>query len=568
MWELRPADPAAVARLAGARGVSPLMARLLALRGIEDTQAAERFLHPRLEHLRPPGEMAGLPAAAERLCQALSAGQRIGVFGDYDVDGVTSATIVADYLGRAGGEVVRRVARRDEGYGFGEAQALELLEQGCAVLVLTDCGTSDHDAVGIAAARGVAVLAVDHHRVATGAWPGTVLVNPHRQDCGFPFKGLCSAGLAFYLVASLRRVLEARGMLAPDPRQSLDLVALGTLADVAPLTEENRILVHRGLQQLGCTQRPGLRALLHRCDLGGKEVSAEHVLWRLAPRLNAPGRLGDASVALGCLSATDEAQGAQLAEQCDQLNEQRKALQKRVHDEARKAVGAGPERAFVLAAGDGWHPGVVGIVAAKLVDEFGCPAGVVALEGETGRGSARSVKGVDLFSLLQGCSDKLVRFGGHAAAAGFTVARDQIGELRESLDLATRPKLASMPERMLQVDGVLELETITERLCEELSCLAPHGAGNPAPVFAAHNVKVESARKVGADHVALVISDNSASRPAIGFGMLSRAPRPGDRIEVAFVPEMSEYHRGGPRLRLIDLAPADTGSAPQGDGAS
>ena len=247
--------------------------------------------------------------------------------------------------------------------------------------------------------------------------------------------------------------------------------------------------------------------------------------------------------------------------ECHEANERRKAIQQQVLEQARQQLDDNDERAFVLVAGEGWHPGVVGIVAAKLADEHGCPAAAVALEGETGRGSARSVEGVDLFSVLGRCGDLMLRFGGHAAAAGFTVARAQVASLREALDRAVRDEVPIPPARRLVVDGVVALAEVDESLCEQIDRLAPHGEGNPHPVFAASQVRVENVRPVGVDHVALVISQGGASRPAIGFRMLSRAPRVGDEIDVAFVPEISEYQGGALRLRLSDLKPAGQGIA-------
>ncbi|PID38652.1 MAG: hypothetical protein CSB49_04505, partial [Proteobacteria bacterium] len=286
LWTLKPADDARATALARELSLPIAMMRVLVARGVDELETVKAYLEPRLGQLTNPAAMAALSQALDRLMEAFEAGQHIGVFGDYDVDGVSSAAMVGDYLKRCGANVTLRVARRDEGYGFHVSQAQELIDQGVQLLVLTDTGTHDVEAVGHAQQVGVDVIALDHHRVGELSWPGFALVNPHRPDCAFPYKGLCAAGLAFYVMAALRRRLEARGREAVDPRENLDLVALATLADVAPLDGDNRILVAHGLRGLERTERPGLRELLRLCDLKGRRPTAEDVGWRLGPRFS------------------------------------------------------------------------------------------------------------------------------------------------------------------------------------------------------------------------------------------------------------------------------------------
>lgn len=556
-WRERVVDAEAVRLICNELDLSPLMARILVARGLQDPQAARKFLDPRLGDLEPPDRMAGLSVAADRLGRAVLDGEMIGIFGDYDVDGISSSALLGDYLRRSGAQISLRVATRQEGYGFGIDQARELANRGCSLLVLVDCGSSDHEAVNAASDAGVDVLAVDHHQITRGSWPGLALVNPQRPDCEFPFKDLTTVGLCFYLVARLRRYLERHDHKAPDPRECLDLVALGTIADVAPLVGQNRILVSRGLIQLGRTRRPGLRELMRLCNMTwGKMPSSDEVGWRLGPRLNAPGRLGDAAVSLDCLWLDDEKQGILQARQCDALNEERRAIQARVQREALGSAQAQADRglSFILASKDEWHPGVIGIVASSLVTAFRRPAAVISMQDGEGKGSARSVPGVDLVQLLQPCSDLLIRFGGHAAAAGFSVAAEQLDALHQRLDQLTVDRLAGVEEQPLEVDGRLDLDRVDRALCQGLQKLAPFGCGNPEPVFVTSGVEVKNVQVVGRDHLALDLSDKGADRPAIGFGMLDDRPRCGQRIEVAFVPEIDEY-RDRVRLRLVDLWP-------------
>lgn len=537
--------------------MSRALARTLVTRGFDGVESAREFLEPRLKNLTPPVAMADLDKAIQRIFVAICGGQLIGVFGDYDVDGVTSAALIGDYLTRCGANVTLRVARRDEGYGFGVAQADELLQRGIGLLIVADCGTSDHDAVRHVQHGGVDVIALDHHRVKESAFAGFALVNPQRPDCGFADKGLCSAGLSFYAMAALRRKLEAAGRTAVDPRDNLDLVALATIADVAPLSANNRTLVARGLERLARTDRPGLLELLRLCEIEGRVPTTEDVGWRLAPRLNAPGRLGDASIALQCLFQRDQEQAVRYARECDALNLERREIQQKMLEQAREQVERRGQSSFVVVAQKEWHPGVIGIVAGRLCDEFERPAAVIALEGQLGRGSARSVDGVDLFSLLSTCSQHLVRYGGHAAAAGFTVETARVDALAEALAAATAPLLQQREVSKLAVDAELELAEIDFDFCRDLARLGPHGEKNEAPVFAATMVHVEMARLMGDKHIRLAIRQGNAVRQAVGFRMSDRLPDVGQKIDVAFVPEID--HFGGPHVRLRLVALEDGG---------
>jgi single-stranded-DNA-specific exonuclease len=563
-WTLRPADEARATALARELELPRPMARVLVARGFGQLEAAQGYLEPRLGQLTNPASMAALQKALDRLMEAFEAGQPIGVFGDYDVDGVSSSAMVGDYLRRCGAEVSLRVARRDEGYGFHVSQAQELIDRGVQLLVLTDTGTHDVEAVAHAQQAGVDVIALDHHRVGELDWPGFALVNPHRPDCAFPYKGLCAAGLAFYVMAALRRRLEAEGRAAVDPRENLDLVALATLADVAPLDGDNRILVAHGLRGLERTERPGLKELLRLCDLKGRRPTAMDVGWRLGPRLNAPGRLGDASVSLDCLAQRDERAAVESARRCDTLNEQRKDIQRKILDAARAQAEQQGDAPFLLVADEDWHPGVIGIVAGRLSEEFDRPAAVVALEGDTGRASARSVEGVDLFAVLSRCRELMVRYGGHAAAAGFTVERSQLEPLRGALAEAAAQALAERPAPSLMLDAELSLAEIDFGFCRQVARLGPHGEGNPTPLFVTRSARVESAQIVGADHLRLALRQDRAVRQAIGFGLAEAKPPIGSLVDVAYAAEIDHY-QGVDRLRLrlvaLSLASSSDGES-------
>jgi single-stranded-DNA-specific exonuclease len=585
-WEVLPAHPGADA-LARELGVSPTLAALLAGRGLADPAAALRYLGPRLADLTPPDTMAGLRAAVDLLCAALRGGRRIGVFGDYDVDGVSSATLLGSFLRDCGADVVIRVGRRESGYGLTEADAAAMAERGCDLVVACDCGTSDAAAVGLLRERGLEVVVVDHHQVPATPVPASALVNPQQPGCRFPFKGLASVGLVFYLCATLRTALRAArhrfpprvvtpGMAAaapladdgPDPRDGLDLVAVGTIADLAPLTGDNRILVKHGLRMLGRTSHPGLKALAEISGASGESFRAEDVAFRIAPRLNAPGRLGDADAALGVLLETDPRRARALASECDAANRTRQRLQEAVYEEAVAAVEAhGPGAPLAFAAGQGWHPGVVGIVAAKLVERCGLPAVVIALEGSVGRGSARTVPGFHLYEALSRCAAHLVRFGGHAAAAGMTVETARLDELRAALEAEARRAFPDgPPAAALRVEARLPLAALTRDLCREVAGLEPFGHSNPEPVFCSLGLRVTEQRLVGErqDHLALTLVGDGAEARAIGFRMADRAPGVGAVVDVAFTPEPDDWRgQGAVQLRLKDLRPGGPGDAPR-----
>ena len=575
-WTIRRVDGGAVSQLATALGVRPVTARCLAGRGIVDPLLARSYLEPRLAELRPPSGLAGLSRAVERVCRAVCAGERIGCFGDYDVDGVTTAALITGFLRRLGAPATARVARRDAGYGFGEADVRHFADQGCTLVVTGDCGTSDEASIRAAAALGIDVIVIDHHTVpaATGAddgdeagagHPAFALINPLRADSTFPFRGMASVGLAFYVMQRVRTRLRELGFFAarrePDLREWLDLVALGTIADLVPLAGENRILTHWGLRCLDERRRPGLMALLARAGVGMDQPVDERVVgWKLGPRLNAPGRLGDAGPALALLLAEDRAAAEAAADALERANGERRAEQERVIAEALASLGSSDPGPAVVVAGTGWPSGVVGIVAARLVEVYRRPAFVIAIDPATGvgRGSARTAGDVNLYQALERSAAHLMRFGGHAAAAGLTVAADQVDALREALwsAVSRRGEAAAVDPA---ADAQVELGEVDERLADELGKLAPFGKENEQPVLVGRGLRVRDSRRVGdGSHLKLVLEgQGGVVRGAIGFGLGEQDPGPGAAIDCAFNAGISTW-RGGRSVELTirELAPA------------
>lgn len=545
------------------------------------------------------------------------------MFGDYDVDGVTTAALLTSFFRAAGGEVCVAVARRDAGYGFQPAAAADLAKQGCTVIVTGDCGTSDLAALAAASALGIDVIVVDHHTVpsAETPHPSFSLVNPFRADSTFPFRGMASVGLAFYVAAAVRTELRDRGHFRttrePDVRELLDLVALGTIADLVPLQGENRILTSLGLRRLRRTEqmRPGIAALLAAAHVPeDRDVDERMIAWKIAPRINAPGRLGAAEPSLALLLADAETAGAR-AQALEEANKERRGIQDRVLAEAlemiernggpppadgiafAKGSGAfkndivlGPDAAAIVVAGEGWPSGVVGIVAAKLVDKYQRPAFVVGIDPETGlgRGSARTAGGIDLYRALgdawreanlasftaaaaassatPSTTAAAWRFGGHAAAAGFTIGREAMAALADALG-ASCAKLAegSGPKQSgREIDAEVRLGDVDERLAQELAGLGPFGQANPAPLLVTRNARVTQVRRVGdGSHLKLTLEDGNASgerspaiRSAIGFGLGEREVEVGMMLDLAFLPTVSTWQgRRSAELELHDFAP-------------
>jgi single-stranded-DNA-specific exonuclease len=568
---LRRVDETIVSKLAGALRVRPATARCLVGRGVTEPREAQGFIDPRLAALRPPVGLAGLARAVGRLADAIAADQRIGVFGDYDVDGVTTAALLTSFLRAAGGTVEVAVARRDAGYGFTPEAAADFAARGCAVVVTGDCGTSDVDAIAAAAALGIDVIVIDHHTVPVTSvdcpHPAFALVNPYRADSTFPFRGMASVGLAFYVAAAVRTELRERrhferaARCEPDVRELLDLVALGTIADLVPLASENRILTALGLRRLQSRARPGVAALLAAAGVSDeREIDARTVAWKLAPRINAPGRLGAAQPSLALLLA-DAGSATERAQALEDANTERRAIQDRVMTDALALLGDRDPGPAVVIAGEGWPAGVVGIVAAKLVDRYQRPAFVVGIDPETGcgRGSARTAGGVNLYRALCEAAPWLDRYGGHAAAAGFTVRREAIAALAESLAGACA-KLAAGSGPVSagrDVDAEVRLAAVDERLAQELAGLGPFGQDNPSPVLVTRNVRVSAVRRVGdGSHLKLTLEDDRATtRTAIGFGLGDREVDVGARLDLAFLPTVSTWQgRRSAELELSDLA--------------
>lgn len=542
--------------------VHPAVVELMVGRGIEELDDQRQLLAPRLRELSRPDGMAGYAAAVELLTHARARGWRVGMFGDYDVDGVTTTTILTTFLECLGVEIVAKVASREGGYGFGLAAAKQLHEAGVDLVLTGDCGTSDHEALAWLRARGIQTVVIDHHQVPETMPPATALINPHQAGCAFPFKGLCSAGVGFYLAAGVRSAIakaepSARAQL-PDPRAWLDLVALGTVCDMMPLVGDNRILVRAGLQVMDRRQRPGVRELLARARVPtDHELDEQHLGFMLGPRINAPGRLGSAEPSLDLLRARSGAEAAALAHKVDMFNSRRRSLQDRIVGEALELLAEDPRtpaRNGIVVAREAWAPGIVGIAAAGIVERYGRPTLVIGVEPNSGeaRGSARTAGGVDVRAALHACADLLRRYGGHKAAAGVSLDAANIPELVERFDAACGEQLGEEAGRdPIDVhDGELALEDIDLELIGAIESLGPYGVGFERPCYLCAGAEIVRRRVLKDRHLALTLRQGKHQRDAIAFRKAEFEAERGDTVGCLFTPSRNRYG-GRDRPQLI-----------------
>jgi single-stranded-DNA-specific exonuclease len=560
-WLIPEARTEAEARLRSELAVSALLARLLVNRGLTDPVAAATFLSARLsEHLRSPMLFRDMPRAAERVVAALCRGEGIGIHGDYDVDGISGSAVLIRFFRALGVEPALYIPHRlREGYGLNEQGVCALAGAGVRVMITVDCGGVSHREIELARRRGIDVIVCDHHQVADTPLPACAVLNPIASDAGFPFSGLCGAGVAFYLALGVRmRLREAGASVLPDLRRSLDLVALGTIADLVPIVEENRVLVKYGLRELTRSEQPGLRAL--KTVSGVAEVNTGTVGFRLAPRLNAGGRLADARRSVELLTTGDAARAGELAASLDEENRARQALEREIFDEAVamvEASGGVARRCSIVLASLDWHPGVVGIVASRLVERYYRPTILVALGAAAGlgRGSARSIHGVNVYDAIKACQESLEGFGGHRMAAGLSIRAEKVPELAERFECAVRARVTAndfVP--VTDADCELPFSAINDECLRDLARLEPYGPGNPEPLFLARNVRVVSRRVVGDQHLKLYLEQEGRALPAVGFGMSDVELAPGNVIDVLFSPMVNEWAGAETlELRLRDI---------------
>ncbi|MBI5454629.1 MAG: single-stranded-DNA-specific exonuclease RecJ [Deltaproteobacteria bacterium] len=555
-WKVNPANIELQEVLGKELDILPLTAQLLINRGLVEPDKASSFLRPELKDLHDPFLMKDMGKAVERILKAVEGREKIAIYGDYDVDGTTSTALLYLFLREIGAEVECYIpCRKTEGYGLNSAALGKLKEGGASLVITVDCGVSNHEELAFARSIGLDCIVSDHHELEKGAPEGALAVlNPKQKGCEFPFKLLAGVGVAFNLAIALRARLRETGGFArkeePNLKRYLDLVAVGTIADLVPLMDENRILVSYGLKELSGGARLGLKALVEASAIKPGRLDADSVAFQLAPRINAAGRLGSAMTALRLLVTDDAKEAASLAGELNRENSLRQRIEEETLLEALELMKDGPGMGIVLAK-ENWNPGVIGIVASRLADRFGKPTVMIALEGEVGKGSARGVKAFDMLEGLKSCSGLLQKYGGHKAAAGLTIARENIDRFREEFQGYISERLNEddlTPEIVL--DAVIKLDELDPRFISEIERLAPFGASNREPLLAVTDAEIHATEIVGNRHLRLKVSQKGLSAlSAIGFGLAPLHPIKGAGFGIAFSPYMDEW-QGMRNLKL------------------
>lgn len=564
-WILKSPDVTVSSACAEEHSLHPVTVAILAGRGIIEAAAVRSFLSPSLSDMLDPSLLKGIKAAVGRLLAARRAGEPVCIYGDYDVDGISGTSLLVSFLRCAGFNCSYFIPNRfDDGYGLNSESLEQIMARGASLIVSVDCGITAVDEARLCRERGRDLIIIDHHAPKAVIPEACAVVNPLQPGCGYPFKALSGVGVAFNLLVALRAALREEGAFAagngPDLRQWLDLVALGTIADVVPLTDQNRIYVYHGLKQLSASSRPGVQALKRVAGITGS-VNCGQVGFRLAPRLNAAGRMESAVPGVDLLLNDNPGECQSIAADLDAANVERQAVERLIFDEAVRMVERAadyPARRSIVLASDTWHQGVIGIVASRLVERYHRPTILIALDKDgTGKGSGRSIPGFHLLDAINACSTHLERFGGHRHAAGIGLASAQLTDFQAAFEAAARDMLGDddlVPR--LEIDAEVLPEQVTRELALELKRLEPFGSGNPEPVLMLRGLKVGERRVVGEGHLRLRLIAAGCAFSAIAFRMAEREIA--DRVDIAFFPEMNDWNGSSSlQLRVKDLRPAE-----------
>ncbi len=566
-WRTTQPDQQRSSKLQNELGISPFLASMLVARGHASPDAASTFLAPKLSEFVNPLQLPGVEVAARRICQAIVNREKVVVYGDYDVDWITSVSLLLAFFRDLGFSASYMLPSRfKDGYGLNPARVEEIAREGCQLLITVDCGSASRTEVQYLASRGVEVIVTDHHRTQGEIPEALAFINPDLWDDVPQMKALAGVGVAYLLVMATHIILKSDAQLAPrlKPLKSyLDIVTLGTVADMVPLVGPSRTLVVHGLDFLARSQsRPGMIALREVAGMAGKPIDTTAIAFYMAPRINAAGRLGNAEIGVELLLSPSLHKALALAEQLNQDNERRRELEGGIFEEADRLVAAavahGDVKAIVLASPD-WHKGVLGIVASRLCEKYFRPTILMHIEDGLATGSGRSIPGFDLAAALEAGSGMLLRHGGHAMAAGLTIDVDRLTAFREFLERRVGDVLdPGQMDPVLDLDAEVPLAEVDQQMINDLERLSPFGMGNHEPIIGVRNVSVKSRQIVGGDHLKLSVEQDGRTLEAIGFRMADRDIRRGQAVDIAFFPEIRAW--GGMsylQLRLKDILPAE-----------
>ncbi|UCF88422.1 MAG: single-stranded-DNA-specific exonuclease RecJ [bacterium] len=564
---MRPQDPRTSQRIAEALETTPLVGQVLLNRGYGEIEEAAQFLNCQLADLIDPYALHGMEKAVKRIISAMEKREKILVYGDYDVDGVTATSLILLFLRDLGFTTHYYIPKRvEEGYGVNKESIRKFAKEGIGLIITVDCGISSVDEIAYANSLGMSVIVTDHHEPPVKLPEAEALINPLVAKCAFPYKALSGVGLAFYLVAGLRKGLREAGFfkdgIEPSLVEYLDLVAVGTIADIVPLTGINRILVRAGLEQINLKPRLGIRTLLEVCGVQPGHVDSSSVAYRLAPKINAAGRLSDAMRGVLLLTTDSREDAEREAGFLDVENDERQRIERKIYSEAVEIIQSGgieeEHRSIVLSSAD-WHPGVVGIVASRLMERYYRPTVLLCLESGIYKGSARGIPNFHLFQGLSRCRDLLIEFGGHKYAAGVKVAPENLEKFKERFESVVRemvPEEGFTPVMML--DAQANLDELGLEQVVKFQDLSPFGAGNPEPVVLIRDVQILNPRVVGGDHLSFTVRQNGVSIGAIAFRQAHELERLAERMELAVVPEVQSWQGVSQvKLRVKSMRPAE-----------
>ena len=523
--------------------ISTITAQILINRGLKTPEDIEKFLNISLEKLTHPFKMLNLEKASKRISEAIIKNEKIGVFGDYDVDGITSTAVLINFFHEIGyRNITWHIPTRDEGYGLNKEVIKNFSEKSVKVIITVDCGIQNFSEVEYANSLGIDVIVTDHHEPSEKIPEAFAVVNPKQKDCPFPFKELAGVGIAFYLIMGLRIKLREIGIIKNNVNllKYLDLVAIGTIADICPLIYENRIFVKFGLNQIKNSIRPGIKALRQLCYLENKKINYWDVGFKIAPRLNAAGRISDPQKALKLLITDNYAQALEISNELNKNNYERQKIEEKIITEAIKLIEKNDKiktKKSIVLYSDSWHEGVIGIVSSKLVEKYYKPTILISFSGDLGKGSARSIKDFDIFNGIKMCEEFLESFGGHKLAGGLMIKRDNINDFIDAFEsIVNRLTTKEHFIKKVFIDKVITLDEINDNFLSELSRLSPFGPANEEPLLFANDILVTDIKNFGLNHLQLKVEKNNNAFDAVGFNIGNKNIELGDSVNIAFMP--------------------------------
>jgi single-stranded-DNA-specific exonuclease len=563
VWKLIPGTPTAASKLARETGLTPLQAQLLINRGITERGEAESFLSPGLSQMLDPMLMEGMASGVQTILAAIEKQEKITIYGDYDADGLTATALLLNFFSDLGISVAPYVPNRlREGYGLNREAIRQISKAGTGLIITVDCGISAGKEIALAKELRLDAVVTDHHQVSGASRPDCPVINPHQPDCPFPFKDLAGVGLAFFLAVAVRAALRQKGWFngrsEPDLREYLDLVALGTVADRVPLIGQNRMLVKGGLRRIPDSRWPGIRTMMDAAGVKPSAITSDDLAFRLGPRLNAPGRMGDSKTGLDILTVSETEAASALAQRLNIANSRRQDLEQNILDRSEDMIRREnliADRRSLLLWGENWHQGVLGIVASRLVDRYHRPSLVVGVREGVASGSGRSIDGFDLYKALNRLSPLFDKFGGHAHAAGFRLDEGNLEVLKRDLEALAAKELSDQDMvPAIRVDSHLYLKDVSRQTINDIAALSPFGERNPEPVFLARSLYVAGSRVVGDRHLKLRVRQGETILEAIGFGMGRCHSLNGESVDMLFTPELNTWQGAETiQLKIVDL---------------